>query len=261
MLIKYFRYETKENVLRVYPIVCMHIGAAQSDEEFIKEHVARVKADPHGVAIYMGDGGECATKHSKGDVYSQTMSPTEQLKQVVKLLTPIKNNLLFVLDGNHGLRTYKETGLSWDEMLALALGVPYLGTAAFWHLKVNRSVYTIYTHHGIDSGVGLATKINKAKALESLVLADAVFSAHSHICCDTPPTTRTYLDANANEPIRYLTTYGYVCGCAYDSRTGYAEWKGYPPILPAYLAVEFSGKIVQGEAQKKQSSMIWRKEA
>ena len=243
----------------------MHLGAPQSDGDFIDAQIERAMDDPNGYVVYMGDGGECVTKMSKGDIFTQTLNPTEQLKLAVSIMRPLAkaNKLLFAIDGNHGKRTFKETGLSWDESLALALGIPYFGTAVFWHLKVNRTVYSIYTHHGLDSGVNVGTKINKAKALENIVIADAILSAHSHIAVEVPPCTRAYLDSEhqASNPIRYITTHEYIVGCAYDSREGYAEDKGYPPILPAYMMIEFDGKIVQGNLKKGQRSMVWRKEA
>lgn len=262
---RYFRYEHKANELTIYPIVCVHAGAEQHDEKFFDEAIARIADDPNGRWLYMGDGGECVTKLSKGDVYSQTMSPQKQQNYLVAKLKPIAKKALFAIDGNHGRRIYKETGLSFDETLAAALGVPYLGTAAFWNLVVRRSIYDIYTHHGVDSGVAIASKVTAAKKLTPLVAADAIFSAHSHIAMELPPTYRAVIDdhalAQGNNPIRYQSTYEYVAGSSYDSRTGYAEEKAYPPILPSYIAVTFSGKIVGGFAQKAQRMQLWRAEA
>lgn len=240
---RYFRHVTKENKVTLYPFVCWHVGAPQADYEFIHEMVLRLKDDPYGKGVYMGDGGECVTKSSKGSIYEQTMSPQEQKQWLVNTMTPIKDKILFGVKGNHGNRTFKESGLSFDESLCSALGVPYLGTAVFWNLVVGRSSYDIYTNHGVDSGVNTGTKINKAKVFENLVEADTIMTAHSHICAVIPPVRRAHLDnAQADKmPIRWRTTYGYVCGCAYDSRTGYAEDHAYPPLLPAHIAITFSG--------------------
>ena len=49
--------ELEEPIIRLYPIACLHIGAAQSDYKFIQEHLARIKKDPAARWIYMGDGG------------------------------------------------------------------------------------------------------------------------------------------------------------------------------------------------------------
>lgn len=258
---RYFRYSTPENKVTFYPLVCWHVGAAQADYEFIDEMIYRVKEDPHGKAIYLGDGGECVTKTSKGMIYEQTMSPQEQLNYLRARLAPIKSKLLFGVKGNHGWRTFKDTGLGFDESLMLSLGVPYHGTATFWNLAVNRSTYDIFTHHGLDSGVAIGTKINKAKKFEEIVIADAILSAHSHICAVIPPHTRAYLNNGKSGGIRWLDTTGYICGCAYDSRTGYAEDKGYPPILPAHIAITFHGTINGGTPAKRQSHEIIRADA
>lgn len=260
---KYFRHEVKGNKVTVYPFVCWHIGAPQSDEKFIKEMVYRVKEDPIGKWLYMGDAGECVTRYSKGDIFTQTMDLTEQQKYFAELVRPIKDKGLFGVKGNHGNRVFKETGLDFDESLCVRLGIPYMGTACFWQLVLKRGestshVFDIYTHHGIDSGVSTSAKINKAKALEQIVVADAILSAHSHICCEIPPKHTALLKS---EGIQWMTTHEYICGCAYDSRTGYAETKGYPPILPAHLGVTFwSCHSSTGLHEKRQSCEIWRSE-
>src|SRR6266404_8769232 len=173
---KYYKHESSNNELHLYPFVCLHRGCKQSDTGFIEQMVERVKNDPLGRWIYMGDGGECATKNSKGDVYSATMNPTEQQNDVVRLLAPIKDKGLFGIRGNHGNRIYKETGLDFDETLCAKLGIPYLGTAAFWHLKVKDVYFSIYAHHGADSGTAIGTKVNKAKIFENTYDADAILT-------------------------------------------------------------------------------------
>ena len=243
---RYFKYATKEKQVNLHPFVCWHVGAPQSDYEFINEAIARLAEDPYGLGVYMGDGGECVTKSSKGLIYEQTMAPQEQLNYLVDRLRPVREKLLFGVKGNHGWRTFKDSGLGFDESLCMALQMPYLGTSAFWNLLVNRSSYDIFTHHGLDSGVATGTKVNKAKKLEEIVEADVIMSAHSHICMAIPPVRRAYIKDNKTgerSRINWRTTYGYICGCAYDSRSGYAEDKGYPPILPAHIVLSFDGHM------------------
>ncbi len=257
-----FSYDTKklglkESVIRLYPLVCMHLGAAQCDMQFIREHIQRIRKDPNGRAIYMGDGGECVTKLSKGGIYEQLLSPQQQHDQLVEEMEPIRDKLLFGIRGNHGHRIYKETGLSFDKNLCHRLGVPYLGVSAFCNLVVNRSSYDLFLHHGSDSGTAIQSKVTKAENFGRFVDADALLTAHSHICVDLPPATLLSAD-NANRTIRTKLRHQYICGCGYDSRTGYAEEKAYPPILPAYLSIAFDGRIVEGHAVKAQESQIYR---
>lgn len=254
-----FKFDGPE--LHLYPLVCMHIGAQQCDVKFIREHIARIKNDPHGRAVYLGDGGECVTKLSKGDLYgAQILSPQHQLDFLVELLQPIKDKMLFAIRGNHGHRVYKESGLSWDQNFAHRMGVPYLGVGTFAHFLVNRSPYTAYFHHGTDSGVGLKSKIQAAENFARFIDADAIFTAHSHVAEDLTPAPILSVEDCRNGEFRSRTKMRsqYICGTAYDSRTGYAEDKAYPPLLPAYLMVAFDGRIREGHAVKGQQVFKWR---
>lgn len=260
---KYFKYETAESEVHLYPIVCWHLGAKQSDPKFIAGIVQRIQDDPLARWVYLGDGGECVTKHSKGDIYDQTMSPTEQQNELVRLLAPIKDKGLFGIKGNHGARIYKETGLDFDETLMAKLGLPYLGISALWHLVLKKgsehpAYFSIFSHHGTDSGVAIASKVSKGQAFDRTFIADAILTAHSHVALDLPPRYYATLadSRRTKNPIRWNATFEYICGCAYDSRTGYAEDKGYPPLLPAHLMITF--KAVN--ESKRQSSEIIRKE-
>jgi hypothetical protein len=262
--LKYFRYETNASEIHLYPIVCWHIGAEQSDLGFIKDIIKRIEADPLARWVYLGDGGECVIKSSKGDIYTQTMSPMAQQNELVKLLTPIKDKGLFGIKGNHGNRIFKETGLDFDETLMSKLGLPYLGTAAFWHLVLRKGTehptyFSIYSHHGQDSGVAISSKVAKGQAFDRTHIADAILTAHSHIAIDLPPRYYAMLadSRRTKDLIRWNATHEYICGCAYDSRSGYAEDKGYPPLLPAHLMITFKGTA---DGVKRQTSEIIRKE-
>lgn len=259
---KYFRFETKDDTVNLYPLVCWHRGAEQSDTEFIERMVERIRLDARGYWLYLGDGGECVTKQSKGDIYAQTMSPKDQQNDVVRLLGPIRDKGLFGIRGNHGNRIYKETGLDWDETLCAKLGIPYLGTAAFWHLRLRANsehpaIFSVYSHHGVDSGVAIASKVAKGQAFDRTFIADAILTAHSHIALDLPPRYYSTLANRGNNPIRWNETREYICGSAYDSRTGYAEDKGYPPLLPSHLMIKFEA---DANGKKSQSSELIRKE-
>lgn len=194
------------------------------------------------------------------------MSPMEQQNTLVKLLKPIVDKGLFGVKGNHGNRIYKETGLDWDETMLARVGIPYLGTAAYWHLKLrdgseHPAIFKIYTNHGVDSGVTIASKVNKAQVFDPIYTADAILTAHSHIAIDMPPKyTADLADPRTvvGDPIRWTATHRYICGCAYDSRSGYAEDKGYPPLIPAHLQINFSAN---SNGKKKQESIIYRQES
>lgn len=261
---EYIRFEVntkklglKESCIRIYPIVCLHVGAAQCDMQFIREHIQRIKKDPNGYCVYMGDGGECVTKLSKGDLYAQLLNPQQQHDVLVEELQPIKDKMLFGIRGNHGHRIYKETGLSFDKNLCHRLGIPYLGVSAFCNLVVNRSSYDLFLHHGSDSGTSIQSKVSKAEGFQRFIDADALLTAHSHVCMELNPASILSCD-NTNDRVRTKVRHQYICGCGYDSRSGYAEEKAYPPILPAYMSIQFDGRIIDGRASYSQQSRIFR---
>lgn len=249
----------KEPVIRIYPLVCLHFGSPRCDVRFIEEHLTRIKADPNARWVYLGDGGECALRNSKGDVYTQVLSPQAQQDFLAdKLSAPgIKEKGLAGFQGNHGRRVDKETGLSWDKTLCLRLGLPYLNLSAFMNLVVNRSSYDLYFHHGRDSGTSIQAKVTAAENFGKFVDADAIFTAHSHVAMELQPSVLLSAD-NQSRAVRTKLRHQYICGSAYDSRGGYAEEKGYPPLLPSYLHVEFDGRIVEGYPQHKQKSTVFR---
>ena len=253
-----FKFTTgdEKSAVRLYPLACLHIGAAQSDIKFIKEHIARIKNDPIGQWIYMGDGGEYVTKHSKGGLYEQLMSPQLQMEMLIDLLGPIKEKGLFGVRGNHGNRVFKETGLSFDANLCHRLGIPYCGAATMANFRVNRSSYDGYFHHGIDSGVALSSKIAKAEQFGKFINTDMIVTAHSHVAIALQPAALLGCDNDGKKATTKLR-YPYICGSAYDSRTGYAEEKGYPPLLPSFIVIELDGRIIEGKAIKKQDHKIY----
>lgn len=237
----------------IYPLVCLHLGAAQCDYKFIKEHVQRIANDPKGRWVYMGDAGECTTKNSVGAVYEQIMNPHEQIEAVVDVLHPIRGKGLFGVRGNHGHRIFKDVGVSFDSLLCARLGIPFLGTAAWAWIKAGQASYSTYWHHGRDSGTALKAKINSAVGFAEYVDADALFTAHSHVAMDLPPAALMGIAPQASRVITKMR-HQYICGSAYDSRTGYAQEKGYPPILPSYISVTFKGSKLRRDTRLKQQT-------
>lgn len=236
---KYFRLEHRSDQISIYPLVCWHIGARQSSIKFIESMIDRVNDDPEAVAIYMGDGGECVTKTSKGNIYEQLMSPGAQLKECARLLKKIEpKKLKFGIRGNHGNRIDKDSGLGWDDMLCSMVGIPYLGVSAIGDVFLNGRAFSLYTHHGSAGAVTASGKMAAGHKAEQIVLADIALTAHTHAYGECwPKKIVGYTDSRAQR-VRHLEMRSFVCGSAYDSRDGYAEEKQYPILTPGHIAVD-----------------------
>jgi hypothetical protein len=231
-------------------LVCWHLGARQCDLKFIQDQIKEIEEDPDARWIYMGDGGECVTKLSKGKVWEQTLPPQTQLDLLIRLLEPIADKGILGVRGNHGNRIDKETGISFDKSAMTALRVPYGGVAALGALVVNRTMYGVFCHHGVDGGVSLQAKYNASQKFRN-VLADVKLTAHSHVGQHLPPYVYEYLNTNEGR-VESRLCHQVICGSAYDSRVeGYAREKGYEPLIPARVVVRLDGTINTGHIRRK----------
>jgi hypothetical protein len=232
------------------------VGAKQCSTAFIEQVITEIVRDPLARAIYMGDGGECVTKNSKGNVFEQTMSPGDQLRTVADYMAPIKDKLLFGIRGNHGNRIDKETGIGWDEMLCARVGIPYLGVSAFGDLvlhlsKTSKVAISLYCHHGSTSSVTPAGKMSAGHKPETIVLADLALTAHVHTAGECWPPRHLFFTDPRSGRLKQTTMRMYVCGTAYDSRSGYAEEKMYAYILPQHIVVSVAAKYGRANVAEK----------
>lgn len=240
---KYFRFQIDKSEIHLYPIVCLHVGAKQHSETLTKEVIKQIKADPLAKWIYMGDGGECVTLRSKGNLYEQLLNPGDQLRVCADYLIPIKDKGLFGIRGNHGNRIDKDSGIGWDEMLCSRIGIPYFGVSALGSLALTRpnngqkKDVSLYVHHGSAGAIGPAGKMAAGHKPEALVDADIALTAHTHACGECWPARHIAYVNGKGRDVLWRTMRSFVCGSAYDSRSGYAEEKQYPVILPEHIVV------------------------
>ena len=242
---RYFRFEVPDKIVNLYGLPCWHIGASQSSQKFIDYLIGVILRDPYAFAIYMGDGGECVTKTSKGNIYEQTLSPGDQLRVAAELLKKLGEKLKFGIRGNHGNRIDKDCGLGWDETLCARVGIPYLGVAAFGEVVLKgdgarKNAFSLYVHHGSSGSISPAGKMSATHKPGNLVLCDVALTAHHHGCGEAWPH-RMIAEVNPRtSSIEYRAMRMYACGSAYDSRDGYAEEKMYPVITPMAIVVSVS---------------------
>ncbi|MHB1937083.1 MAG: metallophosphoesterase family protein [Acidobacteriaceae bacterium] len=150
--------------LRVSPLSDVHIGSPQFDLAAFKKFIAAVQEDPNWYLAGNGDYIENVTRSSIGDVWEQTMPPAEQIREVAKILEPVKGRILCFTDGNHEDRSKKETSFEPARMLCEKLGLPenlYQPEGAALVLRFGHrsdegvkipQVYTFYVTHGKTGG-------------------------------------------------------------------------------------------------------------
>lgn len=185
---------TNQQEVIIVPLADLHLGDSYCDISKIKEHIEFIKNTPNAYCLLNGDIINNATRTSVSDVYGEKLTPMEQLRFASELLSPIKNKILCVTNGNHEARTYKTDGIDLMEVLTRELGIDdvyssnsaivYLqvGTSAKQHhnKRVSQTQYSIFVNHGCGGGHKEGGKMNKLAEMASIVDADIYVHSHTH---------------------------------------------------------------------------------
>lgn len=227
--------------IKLSPISDIHIGNPQFRQDVLDSFLSDVLADPDWYLVGNGDYIENVTRSSVGEVWTQTMTPREQVKHVAKILEPVRSRLLAITDGNHdNPRTEKDTSFRPSELLCDKLGLPeecYQPEGAtlvlrFGHVaKENRNtpvVYTGYVNHGRTGGRLPGAKIIAVDRIARTVEGcDFVIMGHVH---DLMSRKITVLSLDIHRGYRMIErTQAQVVAGSFLSFGGYAQVYGYQP--------------------------------
>lgn len=184
-------------VVEFLPISDLHIGSAAFDENVIKDFVKWVLAADNRFTGIGGDIGNFALPTSKSNYWAEKSSPKEQIAIAIRLLEPIKDRILYIIDGNHDDRLFRSVGISPAEQVAVRLdledryseGIAFIalqyghkrvcrtGTKAKWG---DMATTYIYAEHGTGGGGSIGGKLNRAKKPADAVLANIYVMGHGH---------------------------------------------------------------------------------
>ena len=176
------------NKLTIIPISDVHIGDKTSNLKAFRDTLERIKNEPNTYTILNGDLCNIALKNSKSDVYSDELTPMEQVLQIIKFLEPIKDKILVMSNGNHEDRITKDTSIDVLYLVAKQLRIEQVYSPSWWYLyltfghsnKNRPMLYTISGFHGFGGGTTSGAKINKVKKMSNVVLADCYIMSHVH---------------------------------------------------------------------------------
>ena len=178
----------KIDKLTIIPISDVHIGDKQANLKAFKETIERIKNEPNTYTILNGDLCNVALRNSKSDVYSEDMSPMEQVLKVIEFLEPIKDKILVMSNGNHEERITKETSIDVLQLVAKQLRIEQVYSPSWWYLflsfgesnKHKPVLYTLTGYHGSGSGSTTGAKANRVKRMSQVVQADIYLMSHVH---------------------------------------------------------------------------------
>ena len=185
--------------LDIYPCGDWHTGDRASDVQLIEKTIATIHDKENAYCILNGDLVNNATKTSVSDSYAEKMPPMEQLNLILTLLTPIKDKILAIEDGNHERRTYRQDGIDLSRIVARELGIEdrysQEGNLIFLRFgefsngrkesngsgKYRQPCYTIYATHGSGGGRKEGSKVVRLADMASIVDADIYIHGHTHL--------------------------------------------------------------------------------
>jgi len=181
--------------VEILPLADLHLGDAHCDLDAIKENIKYIAEHDNVYTVLNGDLINNATKTSVSDVYSEMLTPSQQLHQVAEMLKPIKDKILCMTNGNHENRAWKQDGIDLSEILAIELGIreKYAQESALLFIKVGENVarlkdarghqhlYSLYVKHGVGGGRKVGGKVNNLEAMSDVVDADIYIMSHVHL--------------------------------------------------------------------------------
>lgn len=185
--------------IELLPLADLHIGDALCDMDIINERIEYIKNNQNVYCLLNGDLMNNATKNSVSDVYTEQLTPMEQLARLVLLFEPIKHKILAVTNGNHEARSWKWEGIDLMKLLCMQLGIDdrYANESALIFLRlgeisrgmkesngsgnIRQVCYTIYTTHGRGGGRKEGAKAIRLADMATIVDADIYVHSHTHL--------------------------------------------------------------------------------
>lgn len=199
-----FKYGSKNNnTFRLYFLGDVHAGNILCDKERLREDIREIVdygPEKAGVII-MGDMGDYVGPDDFRydpaivdpeiiDVRSSMGPEMQTVDWLKEELSPMKDQILAMLGGNHGLKNKKTNRYErWDWMLAGKMGLEdlYLGYSGFVRLQFEaerggskRSILS-HVHHGWQGGRTKGAKVNQLqKDIGAFPDCDFIVRGHSH---------------------------------------------------------------------------------
>lgn len=178
--------------ITIVPLADLHIGDPHHDAAGLKRTIEFIKKTKDAYCICNGDLMNTALKTSVSDVYSEVLSPMEQLIAVRDILLPIKDKILCITSGNHEARVYKTAGIDSSMLLARELGIEnrYAAESAVIFLKLGQKEkehknqqmqYSIFVNHGYGGGRKIGGKLNSLEEVTGVIDADVYIHSHTHL--------------------------------------------------------------------------------
>lgn len=242
------KYE-KMKEIRIVPLADIHIGDELLDHKLLKQTIEYIKNNDNVFTILNGDLMNTALKNSVSDIYSETLTPMEQIDALLELLEPIKDKILVATCGNHERRIEKDTSVDIMNLVMKQLGLGHRYTSGSFYLylyfgektqgRKAPMVYTIYGYHGSGGGRKTGGKINRAIEMSNVCIADIYLMSHVHEPIGTKKVI--YLPDYSNKALNKKEML-YAISNSFLKYGGYVEQFGFTPVSTSRIELILNGQ-------------------
>lgn len=258
-----FKYH-RPDVFTLHLLGDTHLGTIHCAEHTLKEKVREIKDTPNCYWIGMGDYGDFITPSDPRFGYGETASWVRQdnivedeRKKIVEFFSPIKDQCLGLIYGNHEVSLSKHKHDNVHQNICDDLKVDNIGYSCIFHFIFRRKgsseshlIKGAFTH-GTGGARTPGGKLNYLKDFMETVDANIYGYAHVHIMQMYSPDV---LGTNNEMKITAQSKIGVETGCYFRTYTqgiksSYGEQKVYKPsrigspkfiITPNHRLIELS---------------------
>lgn len=262
----------------IYLASDLHIGSLGTHYDGINQLIGSVASGENNYLVLLGDLAEaicCDDRRFDPDLNDASMTtPMRQYMQVIELLKPVAEKILYINDGNHDNKHSNTIGFIRD-VVCRELNIPY-GTYSSKLTVTDRKgipQFKLFTTHGYGSVGSAADDPIRRKANMRLTLkrrlqnkaADVSLMAmgHSHKLLISPPTHALYLyddgervkqsylkpvheiDSYIHPDHRWFVNTGSFLKNQVLGASGYAERFGYDPTELGYCVAEIRDSQIE----------------
>lgn len=230
--------------IRILPFSDIHYKNPLFSLKHLRRYLDMLE-EKENYGVLNGDLIEAVTKASKGDIYTQTLTPQKQASWIEKQLEPYTGKWLGMTMGNHEKRVYDTVGHDYCLDIAQKLNIPYRPEGLMLKISFgdnNKSTqgrpytYWLYMTHGYGGARTKSAKAVKAERLANWIDADVYIQSHDHVVNIAPDV---YL---VPDPRTHMNEDGWLVGKVRAKRKmlvksgaflkwgGYSEMGGFPPV-------------------------------
>ena len=185
--------------ITIIPIADVHLGARECMESEFINFIDTIKDNPNVYVILGGDLIDNGTRNGLTNIFRATMPPSQQKKEMAKILAPIADKILAAVGGNHERRSGSNT-VDDDPMYDILAKIDceniYRENIAFLKLQFGKQdgagernpTYMLTVCHGAGGGQLTSGAVLRGERFAySIDGADALIYGHTHRPFTTAP--------------------------------------------------------------------------